>query len=450
MKCIQHCLLILLTFIPGLASAQFFSSYSSAGSDPGSALFNPASLHLPYKRWSLNVLSVQGSIGANTASIPVKELAHINGNFLRQNVLGTLDISTGSGVIDVRGPAFAYGVNSKLTVSVGVRTRMHANYWDADGRLISEIGEIVKVPQEYPYTMTRENMTMTAAVFSEINASASYLLFSDKKHLLTGGISVKYINGVAHSSIALPELSGTINRINEYLTSLSTAEGSVETRTAGKLYSDFGVKNLVKFRKPGIGANLGLSYEYITAPNQPYKLRLGIAINDLGRIRYQADSAYSKSYNIQIPKGKGLYFNNNFNNSTFSQTTEVFDRYPEFFERTNRNNQTYSIALPTSLAISADYRINDAFFANAQALVSLQKSNRASKLYNYSGFLLSPRWEKGKAAISLPLSVQEYAGFNAGLNFKLNGFFIGSNSIIGNIIGGSRQLDIFAGFVILP
>jgi len=450
MKSIQKYSLILLIFIPYLASAQFFSTYSTSRSDVNSALYNPASLRLPHKKWAANVLSVQGVVNANTANIPVKELAHINGNFLRQNVLGTLAISTGSGTIDLRGPSLAYGINDKLTIAAGIRTRMHANYWNADGRLISEIGEVVKVPQEYPYTMLRENMEMSAATFSEFNVSASYLILKNEKHSVTGGVTLKYINGVAHSSISVPELSGTIRRINDYLTSLSEAEGFVETRTAGKLYADFGLKNLIKPRKAGIGASLGLMYEYKTAANENYKLRLGIAVTDLGQIRYKADSAYSKSYNIGIPINKALYFNNNFNNSTFSQTTEVFDAYPEFFEKTGSSDQTYAVSLPTALSITADYHIQNSFFANAQAMISLQPRNQVNKLYNYSGMLISPRWDNGKTAIAVPISYQEYAGFNAGLNFKYRSFFIGSNSIIGNVLGGSRQLDLFAGFVIQP
>ncbi|MEO6283031.1 MAG: DUF5723 family protein [Dyadobacter sp.] len=437
--------ILLYLGLPAASYAQFYSNFTETGGLTTRSFTNQPSLEIQKTRWQASFFSIQAEVLANTAAMRVSNLRNINANFLRQNVLGTSELSSGQSRINLRGPSLAFRLNPKLSMAIGTSTRFHTNYENVDGRLLSEIGEIVKVPQQYPYVMSKESMHMNAAVFSEINLSTSYLLFKNSVHSITGGLSLKYINGIANSAINVKELTGTIRRINSYLTALNDATGGVTTRTSGTLFGDLNTNNLFKLNKASFGASFGLQYIYY-GEGKEAKFTVGFSVSDIGTIRYKADSTYSKSYNVEISNGYGLYFNNNFNNSTFSQTTKVFDKYPDFFSKTSSSSQTYALGLPTTLNIWSDYKFDQHFYTRLTAIVNLrQKDAAAMTLYGNSLICLSPRWEKGKFGISLPVMFRSISGLNAGLEARVGQLILGSNSIFNSAIGKSKQLDFFIG-----
>jgi hypothetical protein len=445
MKSYLKLILPLCLCLPTASYAQFYSNFADTGGLTTRSFTNQPSLESQKTRWQASFFSIQAEVLANTAAMSVSNLRNVNANFLRQNVLGTSELSSGQSRITLRGPFLAFRLNPKLSMAIGTNTRFHTNYKNVDGRLLSEIGEIVKVPQEYPYMMTKESMHMNAAIFSEINLSTSYLLFKHLEHSITGGLSIKYINGIANSSIDVNELTGTIRRINSYLTALNDATGGVSTRTSGTLFGDFNISNLFKLNKASVGASFGLQYVYYREGKEA-KFTFGVSVSDIGKIRYKADSAYSKSYIVGIPDGSGLYFNNNFNNSTFSQTTKVFDKYPDFFSKTSSASQTYAMGLPTTLNIWSDYKFGQHFYTRVTAIINLrQKEAAAITLYGNSLISISPRWEKGNFGISLPIMYRNISGLNAGIEARIGHLIIGSNSIINSATGNGKQLDFFIG-----
>lgn len=437
------------TCIPYLLHAQHVPFFCSARHDVNSVTTNPALLRLGKGDWSTLLFSINGTVGSNTGSMSLKDLFNLNANFLRQNVLGTRDISTGYTVIDLRGPALAYGVTSKLNLAITSRTRLHSNYWQADGRLISEIGELVKVPQEYPYYMKREKMQMIASAFSEMAFSASYLLLQTENHSLSSGISIKVITGVANTSTSVPSLTGSIRRINSYLTSLTEATGEVTTRTSGDLFGDANLENIFSLGKISLGTSLGMVYEYFPSNKEPSKLRLSLSVTDIGKLRFKADTSYSKSYDINIPQSKDLYFNNNFNNSTFSQTTRVFDKYPEFFDNTGVEAGSYSVGLPSRIHVAADLRLNENLFVSTQAVLGLSKKNEITSLRENSTVYAAARWEKAHWAVGLSAGYQEFGGLSSGISLQAGPIFFSSSTLLSSTFSKSKQLHLSLG-VVLP
>lgn len=409
---------------------------------------NPALLETEGGAWSVNIVQLRGWATSNTASIHIGDLGKSPADFLRSDILGTSSISTGVGGLDIKGPSVAFRAGKRLTLGFSTRMRIHANYGHVDGRLLSEIGEITKVEQSYPYRLPQiARMQTSIAAFTDLGATFSYELARNENHRLNAGGTLKYINGVAHTSIDVSELTGLIRLNSDRVSFITGATGTVSTRTAGKLFDHFSLGNLIKPRNAGVGADLGISYSYYAATGQPWKFRLGVSVTDIGKIRYKADSAFSKSYKIDIESDERLYFNHSFNNSLFSRTSRVFDSYPQYFERAGHNGGTYSVALPTMLHIQADYRFSPRWLVNAAAGVSLNARNDLYKLYQVPYFALSPSWVKGSAIVSLPLAYQEYAGFTAGAALRYKGFTIGSNSLLSAIAGG-KQLDFYLGFII--
>lgn len=407
---------------------------------------NPAAKHLPENHWLVSPIRTNGMITSNTGEISLNDIFHVNANFLRQNVLGTKGLSTGSANVNIAGASVSYGIAKDWTISISTDMRMHANYWNTNGRLVSEIGEVVKVPQEYPYEIQREDMKMTAAAFSSISFSTSYNIFKNTNHSLFAGLTTSVINGVAHTSIDVGELSGVIKRINSYLTSLTSASGKVNTVTSGDLFSDFNFENLFRVRKKSLGSSLGIQYEYRRHRGDEPAFVASVSLSDIGKVRYVANPQFSKGYRISIPPTGGLYFNNNFKNSNFSRTAYVFDKYPEFFENLGSTSSSYQINLPTTLSIFTDTRLDKNLFLSVASNIPTTVDDQVTHLHNFAELYVSPRFQRKNIVLSIPFHYQIISGLNAGLGIGYHGFFLGSDSVIRNVFKNGRQLEIFMGY----
>ncbi|WP_353720804.1 DUF5723 family protein [Dyadobacter sp. 676] len=409
---------------------------------------NPAFFDTEGKAWRMNIAHVSARAASNTASIHIGDFGKSGPDFLRSDILGTSSVSTGVGGLDFKGPSFAFLATDRLTLALTTRMRIHANYRDVDGRLLSEIGEITKVEQSYPYRLPRiANMQTSIAAFSDIGVSFSYGLVRTDRHRMRIGGTLKFLNGIAHTAIDVSQLTGTIRLNSDRVSYITAATGAVSTLTAGKLFDRFSAGNLLKPGKASLGGDIGLSYSFHASGEEPWKFRLGVSVSDIGNIRYKADSAYSKSYDIGIAANKRLYFNGSFNNSLFSRASRVFDTYPQYFTRTGRRSGSYKVALPTMLHIQADYRFSPQWVINAGTGASLQRKHDLYKLYQVPYVALTPCWLKNDMVLSVPLACQQYAGLTAGAALRYKGFTIGSNSLFSAFLGG-KQADLYLGFII--
>lgn len=435
----SRALLLVLATLPSLLSAQNLYDRSFVNQ----LAINPAyaSIANPnVKDWTASILSFQTDIASNTGSMSFWDIVRVNGPYIRDRILTTSRISTGQGNIALFGPGISARISPRLTVSATTAIRLYSNYWGLDGRLISEIGEYVKVQQEYPYQMVNRKMRLDLAAFSEFAPGLSYDLVKNRDYSVSLGGSLKLLMSNSHTSIALSDFSGTVNRYNSYLTALNNASGIVSTQTSGQLFESFGAGELVTAQKLSLGGNLGFVFKHNGNDAQSHDFTFAMSLIDIGSLRYEADSAYTKQYDIDINEGEGLYFNNNFKNSNFSKTTLVFDRYPGLFKRTSTRQQTYKVRLPTALVVQMYARYNRQLGVRLNGRLGLSKQQQ-DHLYSPSGLMLEPVYDHKKIQVSLPISYYRYMGFGMGVAFKAGNITFGSQTLLSSMVTKSRHLD---------
>lgn len=391
--------------------------------------------------WRVNILSFQVDAGSSAAKMQLWDIPRLNGRYLRDKILTSSKISTGQGNATVFGPSFSARISPRLSISAITAIRLSSNYWGLDGRLISEIGEYVKVKQEYPYQMMDRKMRMDLAAFSEFTPGISYDLIQHQHYSISIGGSLKLLMGNSHMSISLSDFNGTVNRFNSYLTALNDASGTVTTQTAGRLFDKFAVGSLLRAQNLSVGGNLGFVYKHFGNDRLLNDFIFAVSLTDIGSVKYKSDPAYSKSYLIDISQNEGLYFNNNFKNSNFSKTTLVFDKYPALFKKTLPPGHTYKVTLPTALMLQAYARYNKKLSVQINGRVGLSKQNQ-DHLYSPSGLILEPAYQVKRLQISVPVSYYRYLGFGMGAAFKVGGITFGSQTFISSLITKSRHLDL--------
>jgi hypothetical protein len=407
---------------------------SLAASDPG-------------KQISVNILSTQLSASSKTAAFSLKSYTTWNADIVRNDLIGIADQSSGAGELDVTGPSIIFTLPTKTKVAIGTRLRCIGNYWNLNGRLVSEIGESSSLSNSYPHRIGGvSESALNVASFSDLSVTLSHQIWSDQKHAIHVAASVKYINGISNAIITFNDLAGNIKVNSRNLSFLTEASGTVSTNTSGSLTR---LGDIVSLKKGSIGADLGIVFVQEGQADGTGKLIAGLSLNDIGNVRYENDSIMSKSYNIHIPKEQGLYFNNNFDNSSFSNTTKIFDRYPEFFTQTTRDNSTRKVGLPTSVVLNVLYNMSGRLALDGHALISTNKTGSISKLYKPWQVSVSPIILLGDLSVRVPVLVGKFNNVSSGVGVQYRGLHVGSNTLFSSLFKKARMLDFVLGYHII-
>lgn len=406
--------------------------------------YNPAVLQVPEShKWSAHYAALSFRTSSNTAKFSVFTVFH--NDLLRGSILGIKKPSSGYADIGLLGPSFAVRLNEKTTIAVTTRSRVVTNYSDVIGRLISEIGETAKKEYTYPsYVVAQKDMRMNTAVFNDLGIAVSRTIWSGEHVKIRAGATLKLINGVANSSMIASDLVGTIKKHKTRGSYLTDATGEVSAQTAGDFLSEFGIIGFVKPRKISLGADFGLAYEYYQDLKQAPKLTIMASVTDIGKVRYEPDPKYSKSYDIGIPHNMRLYFNNSIKFSSFSHTTKIYEKYDKFFKQTDSSSKEYSYKLPMMIRFKLNYNINEAYSVLIDAAIDSREKNFTYNLHSpaYAGIM--PTWRNHKFSLSMPISYQEYAGINVGAGVRYKQFYFGSSSLISALFR-SKQIDATVG-----
>ncbi len=281
-------------------------------------------------------------------------------------------------------------------------------------------------------------------------------------HVIKGGVSIKYLAGAVNGFMNVQDFSTTINADQLLkMPYLENTSGRVSSGFAGAKVSGFEGKELFKNNGYGFGTDIGFVYEY--RPDEEmqttnglrlknnykklYKFKFAAALLDLGSILYKRDNTRSGNYSLDIKGIERLYLDQ-LKNKDVDDFNQFFKDNPQYFIPVN-NIQTedeYSVSLPTTLQLEADYLINDGFYVHLGGQISL--SDNKTKYHNnktYTSITLTPRYEDKIWGVYLPVNYNYLTKLNAGLSFRVGPLFFGSGSVLSALFSNSKQADLHIG-----
>lgn len=235
-----------------------------------------------------------------------------------------------------------------------------------------------------------------------------------------------------------------------------------------------------------------------------YKLRVGISITDIGNINYKEGTVSNYQINSEsidfINDLQGVVSNDI---STLSQVTDVLNDNQAFIDQLadgigfsdlvndiqnatsldevetllNNNSEElqdlidniedpeeleqiltdfniinsqlsngFKSSLPTALHVNADWSFNKNLFLNLSTDISLTSRTKANKVSIANQVALTPRYESRVFSFYSPVRIEQGTGFEWGAGMRLGPLYIGSGSILSNLIGGNIQgADVYAG-----
>lgn len=446
-------------------SAQDFSGYR-AGNFTGvnGVFFNPASVADSRYRFDFNLVSVSTSVGNNQASFNLKDLIKsFDADSLKNQVIGN-NAGAASGLVsaDVHGPSLLFNTGRKMAFAITTRTRVMSNITDLDGKLADKlITDADKADLDLPYTVaSANNMRVNVNAWTEFGLTIGRVLKTGGLHFLKTGVSLKYLSGTGNAYVNVAGLRGTINQDAEGNPYLVNTTGRIALGFGGINLSDVEATDLLKMESTGFGADIGFVYEYRPEADKhvvaetgklrrdinKYKVKVGIALLDIGRLNYKRDLQRSGGYNIDITRTDTLRFAE-LENEDLDSYKDYFDSKPQYFSPDNSaNSSNYKVNLPTTLQVNVDYHLHRGFYVDLAAQLVIGKSD--SKPYNssyYSGVTLTPRYEGRKIGLYVPVSYNGLTKLNAGAALRLGALFVGSGSVLTALWGNSKQADAYVG-----
>ena len=434
--------------------AQNFPGYRSGNyTGVNGVFFNPANIADSRYRWDVNLFSFNGYVGNNKGSFNLKDLSSTNSTTFKNNFLGGKGNTNANINAEILGPSAMFNLTRKSSMAITTRSRVVANLKDFDGNLINSVSNTDNAT--FPYTIsTAANNRLVTNAWSEIGVSYAREIASKGAHYFKAGVSIKYLSGSNNSYLQLNQIKTTINQNNitqePYLEKTS---GSIALGNSGSDLNGINF-NTIFNGKAGIGADLGVVYEYRpeyqnagsddqNRDKNKYKFKAGLSILDIGSIKYTPNPSSSASYNMHINNNDRFYLSQIKDKST-AEIKAILDKNPAFFTNTTNGSNSYSASLPTVLQGDFDYHLHRGFYVSASGQLNLVNKSSLYSANQYNSLTLTPRYEGKSFGVYFPLNYSELTQFNAGISLRAGPLFIGSGSLF-TAIAKSKQADLHIG-----
>lgn len=448
---------LLLTFAKIDLHAQAFLPFAQSNYAGASGLIlQPASIADSRYKFDMVFFGVETDVNNSYVSIKRDGLLkksswedkNFSDNFLQRNVNGK-DKSIFGGA-SVMFPTFMVNLNQKSALAFSSRLRSMSNI----DNITEDLAQLAWESFNYePLLYTRlnnANLSIQSNNWLEFGFTYARVIMDQEQHFLKGGATFKFLQGVASGYAFMSDLNYRFDSPD----TLSLFQSKINYGVSNT-FDDDGIPNIKGISDPGFGMDLGIVYEYrpdidkfkynmdgqeglIRDDLDKYMFRVGVSLIDFGAINYKK-GYYSQDFVADIRDWE-------IKNIEFNSLKDINDTLMNRFNFNQNASESYRMGLPTSLSLQIDYNIGSGFYVNFTPYFALRKgTNMLTKTHYYNSYSLTPRYDHKWFGVAVPVSIDQFKRFNAGLSLRLGPVWIGSNSIIRNAVANeSYGFDAYA------
>ncbi len=436
----------IIAFLASLITAKaqsYLGFYHDNYAGVQGVLFNPASIVDSRFKTDINLFSMSTSAGNDLYGVKLFDIFKSGYDFTTQAKKTFTGSNNAILNLDVMGPSFMFNISPKHSLAIYTRARAFVNVVNINGRLIDELGN--NNTNNFDYNVG--NTSLTGNSWGELGLSYAVVLYQKGEHFLKGGITAKYLQGVANAHFQAQNVD------LKYVKNVPSPQLSTYTSTGTATYGtsqDFAANSNVNIdnKSNGFGLDLGLVYEwrpYFDTTKKEvanfkelnkYKLRFGLSLTDLGSIKY----------------GNGVRNRYNLNKTITQNDLDNANNFDDFIKNNYLAtivNGAFKSNLPTALHADVDWNFNKKFYLNLNTDLSLVNKGALNQnsIANYAS--LTPRYESRWFSFYVPISYMQYSGTQIGAGLRTGVFFIGSGSILSNAFSkNSKSADFHIGMKI--
>ena len=445
-------LLILFLFASTLTvSAQSYLGYfqdNYAGVQ--SVLFNPASIADSRFKTDINLFSISGSVQNDLYGVKLFDVYKDGYDFDSQSKMTPSNSNSGLVNFDIMGPSFMFNIAPKHTIAVFTRARSVSNLRNINGNLVDQVKEGLDKADNFNFNAGNANGSSNS--WGELGISYAAVLYQKDQHFLKGGLTAKYLQGGANGyikgdNVNVAFVENTVNpQAGTLLSQGQITIGASQDWEANEDY-DFDINSR------GFGFDLGLVYEWRPDYDQydisrakpadnnfrdlnKYKVRFGLSVTDIGSINYK--NAKQDVYNV----------NGAVTQEMIDDADNLYDFLNEHYTKVS-TSKGLKTNLPTALHPDVDWNIHNKFYLNLNGDINMVSSGKLNGNGVANRVSLAPRYESRWFSFYLPVTWLEYSGTQVGSGLRVGTFFVGSGSILSNLVSKeSKAADFYLGLKI--
>lgn len=456
LKWLSICILLLF-FSNRFLSAQAFMPFAQSNYAGVSGIFlQPASI--ADSRYKTDLLLFGAESGFNNNYISVSRDA-----FFKRSLWEDEDFVDKYLVRDINGndksifmggsvvfPSFMVNLGKNSALAFSSRVRVISNLDNITEDLAQLAWEGFDYEPLLYKTLENANFSMQSNAWLEFGITYAGVLLNRDKHFLKAGGTLKYLQGAASGYAFVRDLTYRLDSPD----TLSLFQSKVNYGISNSFDSD-GFPEIRAISEPGIGFDVGIVYEFRRdidkytysmdgkdglqrEDKDKYLFRVGISLIDFGHIKYQK-GYYSQDFvaDVRDWRIEGMEINS---------IRDFNDTLRNRFNFSDNTNESFKMGLPTALSLQLDYNIGAGFYVNLMPYFALRKgTNMIAKTHYYTSYSLTPRYDHKWFGVAVPINIDQFNRFNAGLSLRLGPIWVGSNSIISNAAGKEvRGFDAYA------
>ena len=380
--------------------------------------------------------------------------------YLREQLTG--DAKFGSASAEVRLPSLMLALGPRSAVALTSRVRAFVQFSNVSENLARlaryGLGDAENLGLANR-VLTDNSFNIDANSFHEFAFTYARTFTPNTTHFFKGGLTVKYLVGLGGGYV---HNEGTAYQVY--------GSDSIQLRNPNVIYaytgdkdyyqqSGFGVGTLYGSQRlgRGYGADIGFTYEWrpdyerynyrmdgtsLTDDSRnKYRLRLGLALTDLGAVRYQHEqyvrqAALANNRTVQLGQLDTISFTN------LATLTPTIERLVGLREQSRQ----FTSYLPATLRLTADSRLLNHVYASLLWTQNLLPT-RTIGSRSISSLALTPRLEFSHLEVAVPVILaNNYRKLQVGAMLRMGPLILGSDNL-GGLIGltSATGADVYFG-----
>lgn len=432
-------ILVFTSFISANAQS-YLGFYHDNYAGVQGVLYNPASIVDSRFKTDINLFSFSTAVGNDMYAVTFSDAFKSGYDFDNQAKKSFTSSNNVIMNLDLMGPAFMFNIAPKQTLAIYTRARAFVNLGGVNGDLINELS---KEDDKNDFNYTLGNPNFIGNSWGEFGLSYAAVLYQKGQHFLKGGITAKYLQGVANAHFQGNNITVDYKENVDPLLSEYTTTGTAVYGTSQDFEANPDVE--IDSASKGFGFDLGLTYEwrpdFDTTKKEvsnfkelnKYKLRFGFSLTDLGSVNYE--KGIRKSYDL----------NNSFTADEFENAENIDAFLNDAYIETVINGSVKS-KLPTAFHADVDWNMCKKIYLNVNGDFSLVDNTTLNQNSIENRISVTPRFESKWLSLYVPVSFMQYSGTQIGAGLRTGIFFLGSGSALSNAFAKeSKAMDFHFG-----
>lgn len=350
----------------------------------------------------------------------------------------------------------------KPTIAVGFSAKMRSitNIDNIDPKLAVLAENELDYSDLWKVQLNEELLSVNHLTWLEYGINYAQVLKDDNEHFMKVGGRLKYLSGLAAGYLWTDNFQYKLENADTSM----VLQGDFDYGYSGNI-DDMG--NSTGFPKQaskfGLGLDLGFVYEWRPdwkeykydmdgetnlwrRDQEKYKIRAGVSIVDIGGMKFQK-GGLSRNFSVNS--------NNLFNLHVFDEDTSLVDmdgtidslitNSPDWTSNENTSS-TFFMKTPTALSLQFDYHIWKWFYVNTTGVINLLSKKSGNHVHVANQWSITPSFDYAWFGLHVPVSINSYSGFKAGLATRLGPLTLGMTDFKTLFATGQvRGAEFFAG-----